>query len=113
MGFFKVNPNNVYVFSKYALNQLICSIKAVCDGRDLPPESKYVAIFQHKVTFTEVLSESIPQVALHCLVLSQFGLNTASIWSASSQLLSLATSLISICLAFGKVIVLIYVFHKF
>lgn len=91
------------IYRKYALNNLICSIKAVFNGKDLPSESKMVAIFQHKVQFMEVLSESIPQVALHCLVLSQFGLNTTSIWSASSQLLSLVTSLISICLAFGKV----------
>ena len=90
-------------FSKYALKQLFHSVRAICNGEDLPPEPKNVVIFHHKVTFIEVLSESIPQVALHCLVLSEFGLNTTSFWTASSQLLSLVTSLISICLAFGKV----------
>ena len=79
------------------------SFKAVCNGEELPETNQKMAIFLHKVSFTEVLSESMPQVVLHCLFLREFGLNRSSFLSFSSQLISLLTSLISIILAFGKV----------
>ena len=79
------------------------SMKATLKGERAPEENKQVLIYQHHVTFTEVISESMPQVALHCLVLSEYGLDMTSPWSVFSQLSSLVTSLISLCLAFGKV----------
>ena len=72
-------------------------------GQAAPVEDQRVEIYQHHVTFTEVVSESMPQVALNCIVLCQFGLDMSSPWSVFSQLSSLGTSLISVCLAFGKV----------
>ena len=79
------------------------SMSATIRRQRLPEEDRRVLIYQHHVTFTEVLSESMPQVALHCLVLSEYGLNMTNPWSVFSQLSSLATSLICLVLAFGKV----------
>ena len=76
---------------------------ATKNGERAPDEDKRVERYQHHVTFTEVLSESMPQVALHCVVLSEYGLDMSSPWSVFAQLSSLGTSLISVCLAFGKV----------
>ena len=79
------------------------SMIATRNGQRAPDEDKLVEIYQHHVTFTEVLSESMPQVALHCIVLSEFGLDKSNPWSVFSQLSSLVTSLICLCIAFGKV----------
>ena len=76
---------------------------ATKNGERAPDEDKSVERYQHHVTFNEVVSESLPQVALHCVVLSQYGLDMSSPWSVFSQLSSLGTSLVSVCLAFGKV----------
>lgn len=70
---------------------------------DLPQMKKGDAIFQHKVEFTEVLSESVPQVGLHCMVLIENGLSN-NMLSGFMQIISLVTSLVSICIAFGKVL---------
>ena len=79
------------------------SMIATRNGQRAPDEDKLVEIYQHHVTFTEVLSESMPQVALHCIVLSEFGLDKSNPWSVFSQLSSLVTSLVCLCIAFGKV----------
>ena len=79
------------------------SMSATIRRQRLPEEDRRGLIYQHHVTFTEVLSESMPQVALHCLVLSEYGLDMTNPWSVFSQLSSLATSLICLVLAFGKV----------
>ena len=102
--FFRCSILSKFYFRKHSASHLLAGMKAFRRREPFPDEGRLVAIFQHHVTFTEVLSESMPQIALHCLVISEFGLDLANPWAVFSQLSSLGTSILSLCLAFAKVI---------
>ena len=80
------------------------SLIATYKGKDLPKVPLKIEVFQHKVEFTEVLSKSVPQVGLQWLYLAEIGVNLSSPLSAFVQISSMAISVLSICITFGKVI---------
>lgn len=79
------------------------SFFAIWNDEEIPKVNAKIAIFQHKVEFIEVLSEAVPQVSLQWLFFAEFGVDFSSTISAAVQVLSFASSTISICLALSKV----------
>ena len=80
------------------------SFQAIWNDQEVPKLPAKIQIFQHKVEFMEVLTESVPQVSLQWLFFAEFGIkDISSPLSASVQVLSFVTSTLSIYCAFSKV----------
>ena len=80
------------------------SFQAIWNDQEVPKLPAKIQIFQHKVEFMEVLTESVPQVSLQWLFFAEFGINDiSSPLSATIQVLSFVTSTLSIYCAFSKV----------
>ena len=78
------------------------NILAIVRGKTLPEESDDSIILSHYITFLETITESVPQLCLQIMVLREFGLSK-DLYERFNQTTGLCTSLISICLLFGKV----------
>ena len=80
------------------------SFQAIWNDQEVPKLPAKIQIFQHKVEFMEVLTESVPQVSLQWLFFAEFGIkDISSPLSASVQVLSFVTSTVSIYCALSKV----------
>ena len=88
--------------SKHIIQKIKSNWVAIRNGKDLPIASSDERIYSHIISYTEATSESLPQVALACLVIREFGLSP-NIWEKSVQILGLITSLISVSVAFAQV----------
>ena len=90
------------LYSWYVLLHLKNSCVALIQNKPIPDETNDFKKFSHKVAFTECSTESTFQLCLSLAIYREFGVSE-DYYSATIQLSSLATSLISVCLEFAKV----------
>ena len=96
------NVNNMFHLSRYVILHLKSSCVALIQNKTLPEETNEFKKFSHKVAFTECSTESTFQLCLSLAIYREFGISE-DYYSRTIQLSSLATSLISVCLEFAKV----------
>ena len=78
------------------------SIIAIWHG-DRPPEATdEVKNFTHTIEFLEIMTESVFQLCLSCMVLREYGLSSDA-FESFTQLSGLCFSLLSICITFSQV----------
>ena len=75
---------------------------ATVNDEELIPPDKEDLRFIHQVNFIEATAESVPQACLSCMILKLIGFQN-DWFSEFSNLSSLVTSILSLCVAFSKV----------
>ena len=75
---------------------------AVIRGEEVSEPTHEEKVYMHNISFIEATSESVLQLCLNCVIIRKFGTSTDP-FQKSIQLSGLATSLISIVLAFAQV----------
>ena len=91
-----------YYHGRYFLVHIKACIIATWHGERLPENSDEAKNFAHAVEFIEIMTESVFQLCLSCIVLREYGLSLNSLESFN-QLSGLFFSLLSICITFSQV----------
>ena len=81
---------------------IVNSWKAMIKGRDIPDLPKEDDIFAKKISFFEVITESLPQLTFSNIIIRIYGVSD-NMTTRFFQLFSLATSMFSLIVAFISV----------
>ena len=88
-----------YVFSGNSWKYLLKCKKAISIGQDLPNVDPEHDKFSKKVSFFEVITESLPQLTLSNIIIRIYGVSDDST-TKFFQLFSLASSMLSLMVSF-------------
>ena len=89
-------------FSLYMWKLLKNSWDATMNDEELIPPDEEDLRFIHQVNFIQAAAESVPQACLSCMILKLIHFEKDP-FSEFSNLASLVTSILSLCIAFSKV----------
>ena len=99
---FKMSIFYPYYHGRYFYAHIKDCIIATWHGKRLPENSDEAIDYAHAVEFIEIITESVFQLCLSCIVLREYGLSLNPLESFN-QLSGLLTSLLSICVTFSQV----------